>query len=106
MTTEEARSTEVNITRTGRGRYGNAHIMYDVNDGLVDVILEVTPTEEQQAERNRDQREKKERTKNRQKRKNMKYEKNIDQDMTETHVIHAHNTPSQRKRRNDGTRRV
>jgi hypothetical protein len=41
----------VSITRTARGRYGNAHIMYGVNDGLVDVILEVTPTEEQQAER-------------------------------------------------------
>jgi hypothetical protein len=31
--------------------------MYDVDDGLVDVILEVTPTEEQQAERNREQKE-------------------------------------------------
>jgi hypothetical protein len=29
--------------------------MCDVNDGLVDVILEATPTEEQQAERNREQ---------------------------------------------------
>jgi hypothetical protein len=28
MTTEEARSTEVHITRTERGRYGNAHIRY------------------------------------------------------------------------------
>jgi hypothetical protein len=33
--------------------------MYDVNDGLVDVVLEVTPTEEQQAERNREQKERK-----------------------------------------------
>jgi hypothetical protein len=31
--------------------------MYDVNDGLVDIILEVTPTEEQQAERNKEQKE-------------------------------------------------
>jgi hypothetical protein len=45
MTTEEARNTEVNITRTERERYGNAHIRYDINDGLVDVILEVIPTE-------------------------------------------------------------
>jgi hypothetical protein len=33
--------------------------MYDINDGLVDVILEVTPTEEQQVERNREQKERK-----------------------------------------------
>jgi hypothetical protein len=56
-TIEEARNTEVQIPRTARGRYGNAHIMCDVNDGLVGVILEVTPTEEQQAERNREQKE-------------------------------------------------
>jgi hypothetical protein len=49
MTTEEARNTEVNITRTESGRYGNAHIIYDMNDGLVDTILEVTPTTGQQA---------------------------------------------------------
>jgi hypothetical protein len=54
MTTEEARNTEVSITRTERGGYGNAHIRYGINDGLVDVILEVTPTEEQRAERIRD----------------------------------------------------
>jgi hypothetical protein len=59
MTLEEARNTGVNTTRTGRGRYGNAHIMYDVNDGLVDIILEVTPTEEQQAERNKEQKDRK-----------------------------------------------
>ena len=61
MTIEEARITEVNIciTRTARGRYGNAHIRYDINDGLIDVILEVIPTEEQRAERARDQKEKK-----------------------------------------------
>ena len=59
MTIEEARNTEVSITRTERGRYGNAHIRYDINDGLVDVILEVTPTEEQRAERVRDQKEQK-----------------------------------------------
>jgi hypothetical protein len=47
MTIEEARNTEVSITGTARGRYGNAHIRYDINDGLVDVILEVIPTEEQ-----------------------------------------------------------
>ena len=45
MTIEEARNTEVSITGTARGRYGNAHIRYDI--GLVDVILEVIPTEEQ-----------------------------------------------------------
>jgi hypothetical protein len=59
MATEEARNTEVGITRTERGRYGNAHIRYDINDGLVDVILEVIPTEEQGAERTRDQKEQK-----------------------------------------------
>jgi hypothetical protein len=59
MTTEEARNAEVNITRTERGRYGNAHIRYDINDSLVDVILEVIPTEEQIAERARDQKEQK-----------------------------------------------
>jgi hypothetical protein len=59
MTIEEARNTEVNITGTARGRYGNAHIRYDINDGLVDVILEVVPTEEQNSERARVQKEKK-----------------------------------------------
>jgi hypothetical protein len=59
MVTEEARNTEVNITRTERGRYGNAHIRYAINDGLVDVILEVIPTEGQRAERVRDQKEQK-----------------------------------------------
>jgi hypothetical protein len=34
MTIEEARNTEVNITRTERGRYGNAHIRYDINDAV------------------------------------------------------------------------
>ena len=47
MTTEKARNTEVSITKTGRGRYGNAHIRYDINDGLVDILLEVISTEEQ-----------------------------------------------------------
>jgi hypothetical protein len=60
MTTEEARTTEVSTTGTARGRYGNAHIRYDVNDGLVDVILEVIPTEEQKSERARDQKKQKE----------------------------------------------
>jgi hypothetical protein len=46
MTIEEARNTEVSTTGTARGSYGNAHIRYDINDGLVDVILEVIPTEE------------------------------------------------------------
>ena len=59
MTTEEARNTEVSTTKTGRGRYGNAHIRYDINDGLVDVLLEVTPTEEQKAERIKEQKEQK-----------------------------------------------
>jgi VIT1/CCC1 family predicted Fe2+/Mn2+ transporter len=35
------------------------HIRYDINDGLVDVILEVTPTEEQRAERLREQKDQK-----------------------------------------------
>jgi hypothetical protein len=39
MTIEEARNTEVGITKTGRGRYGNAHIRYDINDGQVDIIF-------------------------------------------------------------------
>jgi hypothetical protein len=59
MTIEEARTTEVSISKTERGRYGNAHIRYDINDGLVDVILEVIPTEEQKTERTRKQKEKK-----------------------------------------------
>jgi hypothetical protein len=59
ITMEEARNTKVNITSTGRGTHGNAHIICGVNDGLVDIILEVTPTEEQQAERNREQKERK-----------------------------------------------
>ena len=63
MTIEEARNTEVNITGTARGRYGNAHIRYDINDGLVDVILEVVPTEEQKSERARVQKEKKDKRK-------------------------------------------
>ena len=63
MTIEEARATEVNITKTERGRYGNAHIRYDINDGIVDVILEVIPTEEQKAERARKQNEKKDQRK-------------------------------------------
>jgi hypothetical protein len=92
MTTEEVRNTEVNITRTrtARGRYGNPHIKYDVNDGLVDVILEVTPTEEQKAERIKDQKEKK----NEQylKKKNTKYGRNIDQEKRTTHEAHALNT--------------
>jgi VIT1/CCC1 family predicted Fe2+/Mn2+ transporter len=64
MAIEEARNTEVSITRTERGRYGNAHIRYDINDGLVDVILEVTPTEEQRAERVRDQKDQKAKRRN------------------------------------------
>ena len=63
MTIEEARNTEVNITGTARGRYGNAHIRYDINDGLVDVVLEVVPTEEQKSERARVQKEKKDKRK-------------------------------------------
>jgi hypothetical protein len=62
MATEEARNTEVKTTRTERSRYVNAHIlcvMCDVNDGLVGVVLEVTPTAEQQAERSKEQKERK-----------------------------------------------
>jgi hypothetical protein len=60
MTIEEARTTEVSISKTERGRYGNAHIRYDINDGLIDVILEVIiTTEEQKTERARKQKEKK-----------------------------------------------
>ena len=58
MAIEEARTTEVSISKTEKGRYGNAHIRYDINDGLVDVILEVIPTEEQKAERARKQNKK------------------------------------------------
>jgi hypothetical protein len=63
MTIEEARNTEVNTTGTAKGRYGNAHIRYDINDGLVVVILEVIPTEEQKSERARVQKEKKDKRK-------------------------------------------
>jgi hypothetical protein len=54
MTTEEARNTEVDITKNSRAKYGNAHIVYDMNDGLIDIILEKwyqQPTAEQRAER-------------------------------------------------------
>ena len=64
MAIEEARNTEVSIPRTERGRYRNAHIRYDIHDGLVDVILEVTPTEEQRAERVRDQKDQKAKRRN------------------------------------------
>ena len=50
MAIEEARNTEVRITKTSRGKYGNAHIIYDMNDGLMDIILEVIPTAEQRTE--------------------------------------------------------
>ena len=59
MAIEEARTTEVSISKTEKGIYGNAHIRYDINDGLVDVILEIIPTEEQKTERARKQKEKK-----------------------------------------------
>jgi hypothetical protein len=48
----------VGITNTERGRYGNAHIRSDINDGLADVVLEVIQTEEQKTERARKQKEK------------------------------------------------
>jgi hypothetical protein len=57
MAIEEARNTEVGITKMGRGSYGNAHIRYDINDGLVDILLEVTPTEEQKAGRIKEHKE-------------------------------------------------
>jgi hypothetical protein len=96
MTTEEARNTEVKITKTERGRrYGNAHIIYDVNAGLVGVVLEVTPTEEQQAERNREHKERKSERRIR-KEKEHDIRGNIDRDQKEAHEFHAHNTPSQR----------
>jgi VIT1/CCC1 family predicted Fe2+/Mn2+ transporter len=94
-TTEEARDTEVDITRTERGRYGNAHIRYDINDGLVDVILEVIPTEEQRAERVRDQKEQKGK-RDTAKETEHEIKENIDQEAMKTHEMHAHKTPSQR----------
>jgi hypothetical protein len=106
MTTEEARNTEVDITRTGRGRYGNAHIMCDVNDGLVDIIPEVTPTEDQQAERNNELKERKSERAMAKDRKNTKFGRSADQDTEEAHTTHAYNTPSQRKSRKGGTRKV
>jgi hypothetical protein len=51
VTTEEARNTGVGITKTERGKYGNPQIIYDMNDGLIDSILDVVPTAEQRAER-------------------------------------------------------
>jgi hypothetical protein len=50
MAIEEARNTEVSITKTERVKYGNAHTIYDMNGGLIDSILEVVPTAEQKAE--------------------------------------------------------
>ena len=64
--------------------------MCDINDGLVDVILEVTPTEENKwrgIESKKRERAKEEWRK----RRNTKYRKSIDQDMKEKHVIQAHN---------------
>jgi hypothetical protein len=43
MTTEKAGNTEVSTTKTGRGGYGNAHIRYDINDGLA---TEFSPPEQ------------------------------------------------------------
>jgi hypothetical protein len=48
----------VSTTKTERGRYGNAHIRYDISDGLADVVLEVIQTEGQKTERARNQKEK------------------------------------------------
>jgi hypothetical protein len=44
--------------KMARCQYGNAHIRYDINDGLVDVVLEVIPTEEPKTEGVRNQKEK------------------------------------------------
>jgi hypothetical protein len=105
MTIEEARNTEVSITGTERGRYGNAHFRYDINDGLVGVILEVTPTEEQRAERVREQKEQKGKrrmAKETEHEIQEKYRPRHD----EIHEMHARNTPSRRKRRKDSTHKV
>ena len=96
MATEEARNTEVGITRTERGRYGNAHIRYDINDGLVDVILEGTPTEEQRAERGSEIKKNKRTRETWRKRQSTKQKKSTDQEAIKAHEMHAYNTPSQR----------
>jgi hypothetical protein len=105
MAIEEARNTEVSIPRTERGRYRNAHIRYDIHDGLVDVILEVTPTEEQRAERVRERKEQKGK-RGMAKETEPEERKNTDLDATKAHEMHARNTLPQRKRRKGGTRKV
>ena len=95
MTIEEARSTEVSITKTERGRHGNAHIRYDINDGLADVVLEVIPTEEQKTERARNQKEKRDK-RNMTKEEEHEIKESTGHEAMKTHGIHAHKTPSQR----------
>jgi hypothetical protein len=108
MTTEEARSTEVSTTGTARGRYGNAHIRYGINNGRADVILEVIPTEEQKSERARDQKEKKDKRKMSKEVEHEIKEKYRPRVAKKAHKRHAQNTPSQRKveSRKVGTRKA
>jgi hypothetical protein len=47
MTTKEARSTEVKTRSTRCGKYANAHTIYDMKDDMIDIAVEVEPTEAQ-----------------------------------------------------------
>ena len=104
MTIEEARTTEVSISKTERGRYGNAHIRYDINDGLVDVVLEVISTEEQKTERARKQKEKKDQ-RNMSKEEEHEIKKNTGHEAKKTHKECTHDNIT-KKSRKDGTRKV
>jgi hypothetical protein len=98
MTTEEARTTEVNITKTEKGSYGNAHIRYDINDGLVDVVLEVIPTEEQKAERARKQNERKDQRKmSKEEEHEIKEKYRVQTTKRRRRIKNAHTTAEQRK---------
>jgi hypothetical protein len=63
-TTNDNRGSENNRSEHNQNRKrkiwerANAHIRYDINDGLADVVLEVIPTEEQKTERARNQKKK------------------------------------------------
>jgi hypothetical protein len=61
ITPEEARNTEAKTTSTKNGKYATpmtAHIAYDMNDVMTDIVLETDPTEAQRAERQKERTDK------------------------------------------------
>jgi hypothetical protein len=59
--------------------------MTSTPDGLVDILLEVTPTEEQKAERIKEHKEHKRANEEWLRKKNTKYRRSIDQEKGKTH---------------------